>query len=509
MRVQQRMAQRFLVAGVVAAAGWMNGQAQAQKELAAINAPIQRISGDNRSYTVYFQAWSLMNISDPRTPAHDVVLTPGTKRYSDVLAWAGEAAQQAAVKALLERGAGGVNATERKSFGMPYGTKDVQGVSSDMAAADFVVYVDGERLWGPEFAYFPAFDDVASLLHAEAYRRAEAKEYEGAIAALIGSCRMYRQMCDRAYIAEVDRGFARLSDRVADVRAFMWYFRDALSVDQFKTIALELARLDVDLIGLPTAERICGEQLVEQLYGADNRPKNEPFARTMAALEAQKDPLAQFERAAVWNMIVDKQAAKDEARAKVIALSDDWNRRWRLRSYDPQLATLRTEFEKTDPVSFALPLAILTQPQELFEARFYLRAQLNGSVTSAGLCAWQKRENGKLVEGEKAMGAPQRLSQIQPIFVEEEASMTDPYDINYRAMRYTIIRKTDKDLAWQPYEVVLEHRTVQIPEGWPFLYSVGPDRFDESGKRQLQMSGGDFVTARGDLIFWPPVDLLK
>lgn len=479
------------------------------RQLAQINQPLLSISSDNRSFGPYFEAWKLLDSTDPRTATFDTDLTPGSERYTDILSWAGEPSQQAAVEILLKKASGGIDVTDRKSFGLPYGTEDIQGVSDEMVTYDFVAYVDPDTLWKADFAYMPAIDDLASLLHAESYRRADKGDFEGAISALMGSCKIYRQMCDRAYYNEVEWAFHRLSDRAADIRTFLWHFRDTITSDHCKTFCKELTRLNLDLIALPRAERIIGEQLVDQLYGSDNQPKTKEFASTMAAVQSQADPLARFEKAALWNFMVVQQAPKDEVRGKIVGLDNDWNRRWKLRPYDPQLATLRTVLEETDPTKFGLPIAVLGNYQELFELRFFLRTQVHGSIAASGLLAWQRRENGKMVEGERGTGAPERLAQVHPVFVSEEASLTDPYDINYGKIGYTIIRKRDKNLAWEPYVVELANRKVEVPEGWPFLYSVGPDRFDESGKHQLNIIGGDVVTASGDLIFWPPVELMK
>ena len=43
-----------------------------------------------------------------------------------------------------------------------------------------------------------------------------------------------------------------------------------------------------------------------------------------------------------------------------------------------------------------------------------------------------------------------------------------------------------------------------VPEGWPFVYSIGPDGLDSFGQRHTTEYDGE-----GDIIFWPPIELMK
>src|SRR5690606_7380543 len=116
----------------------------------------------------------------------------------------------------------------------------------------------------------------------------------------------------------------------------------------------------------------------------------------------------------------------------------------------------------------------------------------------AGVAAFQERE------GWRERSAPRSLSQVQPAYVPSERTLVDPFTLTSERFRYGVITNNDRTRPTFSYTVRTPGGSVEIPEHWPLLYSIGPDGVDDNGA----MHTGDFIDGVGDVILWPNVELM-
>lgn len=475
-----------------------------RKYVDRLNAPILAVSEDERAYKIYFEAHELIDVADSRFAAASIHLDPHSDTFQDAIEWAGEPDQQDAVELILTKNRRGSDATQRKLFGLPYGTYNVD---DDLIITDFVVYLNDDLLFEREEAYLPRYRELMSLLRAEAFRRAQNGNTAGACEAILGMTRMARQLCDQRFYNEKLLGMNLLLDSFVQIREFMWFYRDALTVDDFKLICLELERLGLERIEIPTGEELIGEQLIEQIFGSDNRVDRERFPEVMASFDSLGSPLKRFQAEAYWQQVVDQHRSKKEV---VLALQEavaNWKLRWRL----PLHSSLApdSEFEQLDDLEYAAVKRPIRDLQHLFDLRIPLVTQLNGTVTAAGIHAYIVRERGTL-QLDKAMAegeVPARLAQIQPSFVNYETSMIDMYRGADEKLRFGVVRNDDLRFAHDGYPVQTPEGTVSLEEFWPLCYSVGPDESENLGKELIHMPSPD-KDDKCDIVFFPNVDLM-
>lgn len=476
----------------------------ARKFLDRLNAPILAVSEDERAYKIYFEAHDCIDISDPRVAAASTRLDPWSPTFQDAIGWAGEPSQQEAVDLMLAKNQRGLNATQRKLFGLPYGTYDVD---DDLIINDFVVYVHGDMLFDREDAYLARYQELMHLLRAEAFRRAESGNGDGAVEAILGMSRMARQLCDQRFYNEKLVGMTALLESFVQVRDFMWAYRDKLSIENFRTIGIELERLGLDRIEMPPGEELIGEQLIEQIFGPDNRVDKEKFPEVMATFDSYGAPLRRFQAVAFWQQVVERHRSKREVEVALKNAVANWKLRWRL----PLHSSLApdSEFAKLDDLEYAAVKRPIRDLQNLFDLRIPLAAQLNGTATAAGVHAYLVREGAKLVPGQAAVEAavPVRLAQIQPAFVNYESTLMDIYASLTDKLHFTVIRNTDPRFDYDGYTVRTAEGTVNLFEFWPLLYSVGPDRAENLGNELLHNSMPD-TGDKCDIVYFPNIDML-
>lgn len=469
-----------------------------------LNAPILAVSEDERAYKIYFEAHELIDVADERLAAAMTSLDPGSNTFQDAIGWAGEPGQQEAVNLILEKNRRGSNATQRKIFGLPYGTHNVD---DDLIISDFVVYLRDDLLFDREEAYLPRYRELVALMRAEAFRRAENGDTSGACEAILAMTRMTRQLCDRRFYDEKHLGMKMLLDAFIEIRDFMWYYRDKLTIADFSGIALELERLGLERIQLPTGEELIGQQLIEQIYGADNRVDKNKFPEVMATFDSLDSPLRRFQAEAYWQQVVDKHRSKREVEVALREAVDNWKLRWRL----PLHVSLApdSEFEQLDDLEYAAVKRPIRDLQNLFDLRIPLATQLNGTATAAGIHAYITRERAKLVPGEALTEGevPARLAQVQPSFVSYETTLLDLYQSGDVKLHYAVIRNTDPRFSHEGYPIDTPEGRVTLEEFWPLLYSFGPDQSEDLGKALVhkpQPQKGD----QCDIVFFPNVDVM-
>jgi len=478
--------------------------ASQRKYIDRLNDPILAVSDDERAYQIYFQAHELLDVSDRRLAGASMRLDPYAATFKETIEWAGEPDQQEAVELILKKNKRGSNATQRKIFGLPYGTYNL---ADDLLVSDFAVYLRQDMLFDRDEAYLPSYQELMALLRAEACRRAENADTTGACDALLGMVRMARQLCDRRFYDEKQLGMTLLLNSFVEVRDFMWFYRDKLSIDDFKLIALELERLGLERIDLPTGEELVGEQLIEQIYLPDNKVDPQRFPQVMATFDSLDSPLKRFQSEAYWLQVADKHRSRREAEVALKNAVANWKLRWRL----PLHSSLApdSEFEQLDDLEYAAVKRPIRDLQRLFALRIPLVTQLNGTVTAAGIHAYIVREHGKLIPGQpmNESDVPAKLAQIQPAFVNYETTLLDVYRSLDEKLHYAVIRNTDPRFAHDGYRVKTSDGDVRLAEFWPLLYSIGPDQSDDLGK-EMTHNPLPVDSDKCDIVFFPNIDFI-
>ncbi|GEM_PF-3947883 len=490
--------------GVAAPRAAMAQNGDQRRYLDKLNAPILAVSEDERAYKIYFEAHELIDVADDRMAAATTSLDPHSPTFQDAIGWVSEPDQQEAVELILTKNKRGSNATQRKIFGLPYGTYNVD---DDLIISDFVVYMHNDLLFDREEAYLPRYRELMALLRAEAFHRAENGDATGACEAILGVTRMARQLCDRRFYDEKHLGMNLLLNSFIEIRDFMWYYRDSLSIDDFKLISLELERLGLERIELPTGEELIGQQLIEQIYGPDNRVDKQKFPEVMATFDSLGSPLRRFQAEAFWLQVADKHASRKEVDVALDNAVGNWKLRWRLPLHSS--LTPDSEFEQLDDLEYAAVKRPIRDLQKLFDLRIPLVTQLNGTATAAGIHAYIVREKGKLVPGTPMHEAevPARLAQVQPSFVNYESTLVDMYDSTDTKLHYAVVRNTDPRFSHEGYPIDTPDGRILLAEFWPLLYSVGPDQSEDLGKALVHEPNpvsGD----KCDIIFFPNVDVM-
>ncbi len=470
--------------------------------LGELNRPILAISRDNQSYTIYYEALTHLDLTDPRLPAPDIHLAPGQAGYDDAIAFAADPGSQTAVEILLGRSsATGRNATEREVFGLPYG---LEAVPEEMVIDDFCVYVEEGKLWRTEFAYLPYYRDLMTLLYAEANRRVEEGDTAGGVEAMIGMMRMARQLCDRNYAEEKREGLERLADAGLRLREFMWHHRDALTDTDYRTIAMDLDRFYVDRILLPNTPLLIGEQLIEEVFETDLTPTPDVFASSLARFESVRQPLKRFEAAAKWQTLVGRHASKAETVRELSNVVGDLESFWKLPIGSAIVAATTRKYDQMDKVRYALVDAAVRDLPDLWQYRSRAHLNVDGTATAAGIAGYMRKGGAVLEPGEVTRAAPQSYSQIQPTHVPSERQLTDPYNPNRNKFQYYVVTNRERlSQATTTFSVMTDSGPVTLWEGWPILYSVGPDNIDDQGVTHSNLGGQGT-----DYYLWPPLHLI-
>ncbi|MFG0329436.1 MAG: hypothetical protein ACF8PN_05990 [Phycisphaerales bacterium] len=463
--------------------------------LAALNGPMERVSASNKSYERLFEARMLMDITGAPAGVKDLFI--GTPTFSMAVDWISQPDQQDAIETLLAPDDRRHNVAYREIFGLPYGEDKV---TDDMLLEDWVVYVDPAKLRATDFAYMNGFQALTLGLIAEGHRALEVDgDGERAVEAYATAMFLARQLADRQYVQEAAQGYVMLYHGLQIIREAMWHYREALTIDNYRYLADELDLMGMDRIQLPIATLYVGEQLVNEVFGADNRPAADSFPLVMAKFEAGDDPFDRFAASAKWNELRSRHAPRLDTDRMIQNVDGDYRRRWRLRRYDPAL-TIDPLFDQIDPIEYAIVKELYDLIDMLFSGRFAVETELHATIASAGIAAFQKRDGV----------APLSLDQVQPTFVRTRESIVDTFDVNYDILRYVVVRRRNPNAVGQGFTVQTRMGRIDLPENSPLLYSIAWDGDDDYGGEHAYVDNPFIRDADlpGDLVFWPPVDLL-
>lgn len=464
--------------------------AQTDELLRKLNDQIDRTSAEGKSFRLLFDAYLDMTPA-PSTTGKATrefnlsTIHPRMSNWQDVSNWAESNTIMA--EAILR-------SRNRVMFGLPYGERglDQAYLSHGLAAR---VAIDG-NLRQHDFAYLSAIDTIAAYVTAECYRLLEANNSVRAVDLAIASVFVFAQITDRRFYDEKLHGMRLLTSFLEVVRDLMWVYRDTISMEQFRRfpyeegsgssgqkqgIAGELPFVRTDLIQLPDGDQIMAEALVEQVFAGRDTADPEMFSLMFTGIQSEGQPFTRFGAARRWQMIAMIHSSRQATLKQLDDVYQDWVRRWHIRDYDP-LHDYRTQYDRTNPIRYAAVIASMRDIQAVFEARRLLRAAINATTVSAGVCAYYKQFNT----------FPDDVKKTYAQFVLKRHDL-DPYDRDAAGFGYRHTRSAVKILT-------SDHGFVEVRD--LIVWSKGRDHTSQLG--QEHRSDG----AQADIVYWPPLRAL-
>ena len=434
-----------------------------------------RVTESGLSATPLFEAFQAM--SPPPVPVGaDFNLTtiwPGMAGWDAVSQWAAANEQM---------GAAIVDVQNRPMLGMKYGRSQVPAAWSqanvviDVAPDDDLTVID--------YPYIDAFDQIIAYATAEFYRRLEAGEHESAFSFGLAYLRIIRQGCEQEMLQEKLWFMDNLSAAFSTHRDAMYAYLDKIPSEVFQKLGTKeypflkatddqrLRRLE-----LPEGDRIHIEVLLESVFDSRGQADKEKFAEIFGSLQARQSPLTRFGSKKQWARLAEYHSTLDLSKEKLQDVYDDWWRRWRMRQFEA-IMDLPNEFSGLNEVRFAAIRLAVQDLEEVFFARERLVSDINGTIYSAGLCAYYRQYNKWPVD----------LSPVAPTYAMKRFNF-DPYDMNYGGLIYAKLRSR---------KAIESLRYGQLWIEGCMLYAIGRNNIDD-GAQEVSDNG-----EIGDLLIWPP-----
>jgi hypothetical protein len=428
-----------------------------------------------RSAKALFTAY--LQLSEPPIPAGaDFNLTtiwPGMPEWDAVSNWAASNEQM---------GEAIISSEKKILLGMPYGQNSVDrdwrmnGVMIDVAPGGDLSVINFPYLHG-------AAETIACWTTAEFYRLLEAGEYEKSFKLGLAFLRVLRQGCEQEMLEEKVWFMNTLSDALSTQRDAMYSYLDKIPPALFKQLGMKeypfLKPTDderMKRLEMPEGDRIVAEAMISKTFDAGGQPIPEQFADVFGALQARDSPLTRFGSKKRWSRLSSVHASRDASNEKLIAVYDDWWRRWRMRQYDSSM-DIPTEFSRLNEIRFAAIVEMVNDLDDAFLARERLVANINGTIISAGLCGYHQTYKEW----------PKTLAPVYAVFAIKRFDF-DPYNKDYSSFIYRQLssrRAIDSDYG-------------QVWVDGCMLYSLGKNHSDDQGKTSSVES------ETGDLLLWPP-----
>lgn len=484
-----------------------------------VNQATRAIPQDQRADRVLFPAMvgmaappAVVSVIENGRVIDAMLLGPGLRGWEDASRWAAADTQQQVIAALDE-------ITEEAAFldamvmAQPYG---IDGVPVDLVRAGLYTELgDPPTLSAADFRYLPKLTNVAILAHVEASRRLSEGDPAAAIDVLIDLLHLGRMMADRQFYEEVAWGYRTMIDAAIRVRdiAYVDYSSNqpALTHDELLTA---IGRLDsgrrgflmIDRLRLPEGDRIGGEQILSRIFDERGRPTGR-FASTMSSLTTSDRPLRRFSEAGLWTQV---QVVHGDGFATRKALADvfnDWSQLWTQSDFSPG-HTLVREYNRLNPITEGVLLAIVPNMTGLFNERRILRAEIGGTRTALGVVAYKAR----------LRTLPVSLASLRPQILPERE--IDPFGPVRDAQRRPLVSEFNfmvpaRDLPVDPAVgpqpliidiIMLNQRNFAIGVGLDddefVVWSTGPDSDDDGARRVRENTRALYD---GDYLIWPPV----
>jgi hypothetical protein len=453
------------------------GVSTVEQVIAALNEePAQQITEKQRSWKPIFDAYIDMTAPPmPVGPTFNVAtIHPKMREWDKVAAWA--KANPGMAAALKE-------VRDRVGFALPYGEANVDEKYRSKGLC-VRVGVDGD-LRRTEYPYIAAIDVIAAYSTAEMYRLLEEGKPKEAFAVAVDSARLLRMLADRVTVTEKGHFFDLLSELLAAQRDAMWLYREKIPT----AVLVEVAKEEYPFLlprrsrlEMPEGERIIAEAIIRNLFDEDGQPNVDKFASLLGGLQARQKPLTAFGAVKRWRNLADLHGSLDASIKRLVAIYDDWWRRWRMKQYDP-IVELPTELSRTNPVRYGAVTYAISDIQPLFEKRKRVAAEICGAAIAAGLAGYYADRKAIPDDREKAY-ATYCL----------KATDLDPWDREYGRMLYRF-------LGSQKKAVDTPNGRVWVDGG--VLYARGRNLSDDDFN-EVSADG-----SAGDFLVWPPMRALE
>lgn len=450
-----------------------NAEQDVNEVLSTLNAlPTVDISERNRSYDILFEA--LLDLTEPPIRYGDFFnlnfIHPGMRDWDQVRNWA-EANPQMA-EAILE-------CERRLEIGLPYGRENVKD-SFQRAELYADIGSDGS-LHTVRFAYLEGFNRLTAYATAEIYGLLEDGAVEEALDLSVATVFVLRQLCNREFHDEKMHGIILLTDMLANIRDMFYVYRDDISAEQFKRMAVHeipFLRVDRNRLLMPEGDRVVAEAILRQVFDDRGQPDRYTFPETFAELQSRDEPLTRFGAYRRWQMIAEVHDSLDASLERFELIYDDWWRRWRVQEYDPVLA-VPTEFSRVNPIRFAAVIHTIRDIQHLFDVRKELMLAVNGTAMAAGICSYYQTFGNFPSNTRRLYAAHMRKS-----------SDVDPYEQSFGPLLYLFINNRR--------EIDTSYGRIWVEPGHGILYSRGQNHSDDLARNHTD-DGSD-----GDIVIWPP-----
>lgn len=443
-------------------------------------------SEDAKSWRIFFDACLKMTASpQPLSDTFNLnTVWPGMAGWDEVSSWAQENEHMAG--AFLK-------SAKRALVGFPYGSENVpdeykkNGVVAEIG-------VDG-HLHSFHFGYVDSVELACLWSTAELYRLFEAGETQRAIELLMSELIVLRKFCDREFLKEQLTFMPMLGDALSNTRDMFYAYRESLTPMQFRSFSkdgIPYLRTDPTRLLMPEGDRVVGEVLVGELFTTTGDADATQFKEILTDIQSRQEPLTRFGASKYWESIADSHSGRNNSLDRFNKIYDDWWRRWKMRTFHPQLS-VDSELQKSNPVRYAAVNLIIRDIQDLFYERDLLTTQINGTAVSAALCGY-KNHYGVYPRSLKMMYAQLLLRSSNLDLFRSLALRTDSdwtlYEYPVGPFHYRKINKETK--------VTAKNGEILIKDGQCVLYSVFIDDEDDRG-----LHTGE------DIVLWPPLKSLE
>lgn len=442
-----------------------------------------KASIDAKSWRLFFDA--CIQITPPPRELDDALnmntVWPGMPIWQEVSLWAAQ--NEHMESAFLE-------SAKRALVGLPYGKEEVP--TNYVQHRIFAEIGVDDQLHRFDFGYVEMVELACLWATAESYRLFEEGESERAIKLMLSELILLRKFCDREFLKEQLIFMPMLGDALSNARDYFYTYRDSISTTEFRSIAKEAIpylRTDPSRLLMPDGDRVVGEAIISSLFTANGQADPEKFKEVLTDIQSDIEPLTRLGAVKHWETIAQRHRGRDDSIKRLNLIYDDWWRRWKMRSFHPQLK-IDTELKKSNPVKYAAVNLVIRDIQDLFLKRDLLTAEINGTAVAAALCGY-KNHFGVFPARLKMLYAQllHRSSNLDPLksLVLPDWTLYNAAvgPFQYRKIKEKTRIKTKSGHVW-------------VNANESLLYSVALDDEDNRG-----------LNTGLDIVLWPPLKSLK
>ena len=430
------------------------------------------VSDKNRSGNFIFPAWIAATTMPSTVIPSPENIWPGMDEFENWKKWV--AANPALRDAIMK-------AQNCFVIGIPYGT---EGLDTKWKAKG-IAALPGSAPGEAAFGYLTVLRGLSAYATVSMYMDAKAKKFDEAFDLSLAMLRLLRQVSEQRMEAEKLFGMNMMSHLLEADRVFMAANIATLPVKTLQRVALKgypyikpgdgerLKRLE-----LPEGDRVILTETMQKAFDGSGQPNELYFSKEFGEIQSVNSPLTRFGATARWRELSKVHGPLTASQEKLVAVYDDWWRRWRMRFYDPILDS-PTQFSKLNQSKYALVTLFVENLQQVFDARLRLIAEIDGTAMAAALC-------GFYLDSEKQW--PKDLASTFPIYGMRRMNF-DSFDKAYGNLNYRNLGEKSQPLG-TPWG--------QVTVTGAVLWSVGQDHEDDGFDQH------DPADGTGDIVLWPP-----